>query len=346
MRTRLRRPRHRRTLIRLWRRASNSGLVLAALLGVGLAGERLRQFSAPITPPILAAPPALFPLAPGHRSQTRPLGESNRHNHVSPDELLAAVKARAARGDPRVPGVEVDRWILRLTTDPEMRSWMEDGLSRMGRYAPLIRESLDRNGQPADLLFLVVIESQFRPAAVSPAGATGLWQFMAGTGRMYDLEISTYVDERRDPIRSTEAAVRHLRDLHAEFRSWHLALAAYNAGSGRIDRAVRRHAGGRRGEETLYWQVRPHLPRETQRYVPLYLAAAEIARDPEAFGFRLHRLEPLRFTERWVDGGVPLDAVAREVGVTVESVRELNPHLIRGMTPPGRRWPVRIPPNA
>jgi transglycosylase-like protein with SLT domain len=343
----VRRPRHRRTLLQFWRRASSSGLVLAALLGVCLAAQRLQNRSTANTPTLPATPSVLRPVAVDHLDGTRPPGEAKRDSGVrSPDQLLAAVHARVARGDPGVPAVEVDRWILRLATDPGMRSWLEDGLSRMGRYAPLIRESLHRNGQPEDLLFLVVIESQFRPGAVSPAGATGMWQFMTGTGRQYDLEVSAYVDERRDPIRSTEAAVRHLRDLHAEFRSWHLALAAYNAGAGRIDRAVRLHAGGRRGEETLYWQVRPHLPRETQRYVPLYLAAAEIARNPEAFGFRLRRLEPLRFTETWVDGGVPLDAVARETGVTVESLRELNPHLIRGMTPPGRRWPVRVPPRA
>jgi soluble lytic murein transglycosylase-like protein len=281
--------------------------------------------------------------APGSREGHRRPG--SRDSVRTPEQLLAAIRERVARGDPKVPAVEVDRWILRLATDPDMRSWLEDGLTRMGRYAPLIRESLHRNGQPEDLLFLVVIESQFRPAAVSPAGATGMWQFMTGTGRLYDLEVSTYVDERRDPIRSTEAAVRHLRDLHAEFRSWHLALAAYNAGSGRIGRAIRLHAAGRRGEETLYWQVRPHLPRETQRYVPLYLAAAEIARDPEAFGFRPRHVEPLRFTETWVDGGVPLEDLARQAGVTVEALRELNPHLIRGMTPPGRRWPVRVPPR-
>lgn len=216
----------------------------------------------------------------------------------------------------------------------------------MTRYEPLIRATLRRHGLPEDLLYLVMVESEFRESAVSHAGATGMWQFMAGTGRLYDLEVSAYVDERRDPIRSTAAAVRHLRDLHKEFGSWHLALAAYNAGSGRVSRALARHVGGRRGDELLYWQVRPALPRETRQYVPLYLAAAEIARRPAAFGIHPRSQPVLAFREIWVDGGVPLGEVAAAFGESRDAVRNLNPHLIRGTTPPGRRWPVRIPASA
>jgi membrane-bound lytic murein transglycosylase D len=242
-----------------------------------------------------------------------------------------------------VPAVEVDRWILRLLSDAELRAGMDDALGRMSRYEPLIRETLRRNREPEELLYLVIVESEFRENAVSRAGAAGMWQFMAGTGRTYDLEVSEYVDERRDPIRSTEAAARHLADLHREFGSWHLALAAYNAGSGRVGALLRRYAGDQRGDEALYWRIRGHLPRETRDYVPLYLAAAEIARRPQAFGIHPRRLPPLTFSERWVPGGVALEAVARDVGVPVEALRQLNPHLIRGMTPPGRRWPVRVP---
>lgn len=257
---------------------------------------------------------------------------------------LAAIQGRARHAPRGTPAAEVDRWILRLATDPEMRAWMDDALTRMGRYEPLIRESLRRYSQPEDLIVVAVVESQFRPGAVSPAGATGLWQFMSGTGRLYQLEVSPFVDERRDPIRSTDAAVRHLRDLHAEFGSWHLALAAYNAGSGRVARALNGTGGGSDGGgEGRYWQIRPSLPRETRRYVPLFLAAAEIARHPKAYGFAPRHQEPLRFSEAQVPGGVTLESVARRFGVATADVLELNPHLVRQMTPPGRTWPVRLP---
>jgi type IV pilus assembly protein PilB len=177
----------------------------------------------------------------------------------------------------------------------------------------------------------VIVESQFRESATSHAGAAGMWQFMPGTGRLYGLEVSEYVDERRDPVRSTDAAVRHLGDLHRQFGSWHLALAAYNAGAGRVGRALRGSAG-RRADEVLYWRIRPRLPGETRRYVPLYLAAAEIARDPEAFGLRPRREPPLAFAEAWVPGGVALDEVARRHGVPPATLRQLNPHLVRDDT--------------
>lgn len=232
---------------------------------------------------------------------------------------------------------------MHYITHAGRRGRLEEALGRMGRYEGLISESLRRHGAPRELLYLPIIESEFLETATSPAGAAGIWQFMPGTARLYGLEVSTYVDERRDPVRSTDAAVRHLRDLYGQFGSWHLALAAYNAGSGRVDGALRRHAGARGGNDLLYWRVRPFLPRETRRYVPLYLAAAEIARDPEAAGLRTRPAAPLAFAEVWVAGGVPLEAVARERGLAPAALRQFNPHLVRGMTPPGRRWPVRIP---
>jgi soluble lytic murein transglycosylase-like protein len=331
-------------------RASEGGLVLAALLGVGVATWRLRTAAAaPTTAATIRAPrapterelPATFPYL--GRAAAPPAGSAQDPARPPADPLLAALRSRVRRGDSRVPAVAVDRWILRLLSDAELRAGMDDALGRMSRYEPLIRETLRRNGEPEELLYLVIVESEFRENAVSRAGAAGMWQFMTGTGRTYDLEVSEYVDERRDPIRSTEAAARHLADLHREFGSWHLALAAYNAGSGRVGALLRRYAWDQRGDEALYWRIRGHLPRETRDYVPLYLAAAEIARRPQAFGIHPRRLPPLTFSERWVPGGVALEAVARDVGAPVEALRQLNPHLIRGMTPPGRRWPVRVP---
>jgi len=327
------------------RRASSTALVAAAVATATAATSRVRA-STPVLAPVVAAT-AEHPLTGDPVQRLRPhsplpLPQTLRNPDV---DHLAAVRARAQGADPRAPAAEVDRWILRLATEPRFREGFEDALGRMTRYEPLIRQTLGRHGLPEELLYLVMVESEFREGAVSHAGATGMWQFMAGTGRRYDLEVSYYVDERRDPVRSTVAAARHLRDLHTEFGSWHLALAAYNAGSGRVGRALARHAPGRRGEEVLYWQIRPHLPRETQRYVPLYLAAAQIARRPRAFGFDPRPHPALEFDQVWVAGGVTLDSVARAVRAAPGSVQRLNPHLVRGTTPPGRRWPVRIPPR-
>ncbi len=140
------------------------------------------------------------------------------------------------------------------------------------------------------------------------------------------------MDERRDPVRATDAAARHLADLYRETGNWHAALAAYNAGLGR--------AAHTRG---AFWRRRASLPRETRLYVPRVLAAARVGRAPEATGLSARAATPLRFREVWVAGGTPLATVAAQAGVEPGEVLDLNPHLVRGMTPPGRRWPVRLP---
>lgn len=336
-----------RRLRRRWRRAGY-GLVLSALLVASLAAWRLRSASAATDPGLSVGAPHAFPAAARPHSRAggpaAPLRRAGSPAASAPGDALARLRARVARSRPGVPAAEVDRWILRFLTEPDRRAALEAGLGRMARYEPLVRETLRRHGQPEELLYLAIVESQFRNTAVSHAGAAGMWQFMPATGRLYELEVSEYVDERRDPVRGTDAAARHLRDLHRQFGSWHLALAAYNAGAGRVGRALRAGAAGQRGDEVLYWRIRPHLPAETRRYVPLYLAAAEIARDPEAFGLRPRREPPLAFAEVRVAGGVSLDEVARRHGVAPAAIRQLNPHLVRGTTPPGRPWPVRVPP--
>lgn len=147
-----------------------------------------------------------------------------------------------------------------------------------------------------------------------------------------------------DPVRSTDAAARYLAALHRDLGSWHLAAATYNAGQGRVGRVLERIAGRGRGDDVLYWMIRPYLPRETREYVPKLLAAARIGKDPEGFGFTpANATSPLAFREVWTEGGTTLAEVARRTGTAPAAVRALNPHLIREVTPPGRRWPVRIP---
>lgn len=246
----------------------------------------------------------------------------------APGTALAEARARLRRGG-RGPSAEVDRWAVRLSSD---KAGSHSALARYAVYRHLIEETLRKYRLPLDLAFVPWVESEWRNDTASVAGADGMWQFMPATGRGYGLEISTYVDERRDPIRATDAAARHMADLFRETGDWHAALAAYNAGLGRA-----RHTSD------AFWNRRHSLPSETRAYVPRILAAAQVGRDPEAWGLHPRARPPLRFREIPVDGGTSLDVVARRVGAEAAVVRALNPHLVRGITPPGRPWRVRIP---
>jgi soluble lytic murein transglycosylase-like protein len=261
----------------------------------------------------------------------------------APPRRAARAVGSPIPAEPGTPAAEVDRWVARLALD--QRAATRGALERMAAYRPLILHELDARGLPADLIHLALIESHFVTGATSSAGAVGIWQLMPATARAHGLEVSEWVDERRDPIRSTRAAVRHLEWLHRRFGSWHLALAAYNAGDARVG-GILRDAGSRAaGDDLLYWRAQPLLPAETRAYVPKLLAASRIARAPERYGFeRLEPRAPLRFREVQVQGGVDLAAVARAIGVDPEEVYALNPHLLRRATPPGRSWPVRVPP--
>jgi membrane-bound lytic murein transglycosylase D len=217
-------------------------------------------------------------------------------------------------------------------------------LERSGRYAPYIREQLRARGMPEDLVYLAFIESGFTPRAYSRAAASGLWQFIEETGERYGLEVTNYVDERRDPIESTRAALDYLQELHGTFGSWYLAAAAYNTGENRVARILRERVGGRTGDDELFWRIAAYLPRETRDYVPLMLAAGHIGKNPEQFGFaEVEYQAPLAFDTAWVPAQASLALVAQASGVEESVIRDLNPHLVRGVTPPGRAWAVRVP---
>lgn len=236
----------------------------------------------------------------------------------------------------------VEYWIrfLRTRNHERTRLWLE----RSGRYAPMIRRELRARGMPEDLVYLALIESGFSTRAYSRAHAVGIWQFIAETGRRYGLRITPYVDERRDPVAATRAALDYLQDLYRRFGSWYLAAAAYNTGENRVERILRQRVGGARGHDSLFWKIDQYLPRETRDYVPLMLAAAHIAKEPEKYGFRNLRYHaPLEFETVQVPGSVSLAAAAKAAGVGAEVVRDLNPHLVRAMTPPGQSWALRIP---
>ncbi|HEV8125658.1 MAG TPA: LysM peptidoglycan-binding domain-containing protein [Gemmatimonadales bacterium] len=225
-------------------------------------------------------------------------------------------------------------------------------LSRMPRYESLIRQSLAEQGLPGDLIYLALIESGFSNTAVSRARATGMWQFMRGTARMYGLRVDSWVDERRDPYRATWAAVRHLRDLRDRFGSVYLAAAAYNAGGGKVSRGLSRlpeEEDDSLNSDATFFRLADtrHLRQETRDYVPKLIAAALIAKEPGRYGFpsfgdSIH-VEPLTWDSLLVPDATGLDVVARLADTTVTFIRELNPMYLRLATPPGSRSIIRIP---
>ncbi|MGH9862274.1 MAG: LysM peptidoglycan-binding domain-containing protein [Candidatus Acidiferrales bacterium] len=214
---------------------------------------------------------------------------------------------------------------------PRGRRILETGLRRAGRYRELITSILDEEKVPRDLLYLAQAESAFQPHARSRARAVGLWQFVKYRAQEYGLTVNWWVDERRDPVKSTRAAARHLRDLYEQFGDWYLAMAAYNSGPQRVARALERA-----GSSADYWTLaeRRLLPRETRSYVPIVVAVTLAAKDPERFGTVVEPDPPLRFERVTVSKPTDLRRIAEVIGVDVGVLRELNPHLLRNVTPP------------
>ncbi len=210
---------------------------------------------------------------------------------------------------------------------------------RSARYLAMAREVFRTHGLPEDLVFTAMIESGFKPDAVSRMGAKGMWQFMAGTARRYGLRVDRWVDERLDPEKSTNAAAAYLRDLHDLFGSWPLAQAAYNAGEVKVARAIRQT--GSRDFWTLA-QSR-HLRRETKDFVPQIHAATMIGREPDRYGFEFDDLEPATVETVTVPPSTDLRRLADSAGLPLSTVRALNPTLVRAVTPPGRPWTLRVP---
>jgi membrane-bound lytic murein transglycosylase D len=218
-------------------------------------------------------------------------------------------------------------------------------LERMALYEGLVERELADRGLPASLKYLPIVESGYHDLAVSRAGATGLWQLMAPTASGLGLTVSPVVDDRRDAVASTRAALDYLQEMHGMFDSWFLALAAYNAGPGRIRGILNRGAPGREFlDDALYLDLRAQLPAETREFVPRFFAAARLARNPEAYGFgRPDGVAPLAFDEVMVPDATSLDVVAWAAGVEESAIRALNPHYLRGFTPVGEARPVRVP---
>ncbi len=257
-------------------------------------------------------------------------------------EQVAANTDLPAWDLPNLDHPRVDYWVERFTTDK--RGEFSRFLERSGRYVPMISEKLEEREMPQDLIYLAMIESGFNPKAYSHAHASGLWQFISETGRRYGLDINLAVDERNDPVKSTDAALDYLTYLHRRFGSWYLAAAGYNSGENRVGRIMRQVTGSERGSEDSYYRIWNRLPRETRDYVPLMVAAARIAKEPEKYGFdSVEIAEPMRFEEVTVPAATPLPAVAEAAGTTVAELRELNPHFKLNRTRNDMASAVRIP---
>jgi membrane-bound lytic murein transglycosylase D len=227
------------------------------------------------------------------------------------------------------------------------RATFSEWLSRGTRYEPMIRAKLQAAGLPGDLTYLALIESGYNAHAYSRAAAVGMWQMMTATAKGMGLRVDWWVDQRRDPVRSTDAAIRFLTYLHQQFGSLYLAAAAYNGGPGRVARGLSRYADkleGSTGEDVFFALAEEkYLRAETRDYVPKMIAAALIAKDPKHYGVMVEPRPVLEYDTVRVGPATPLSAVAKSAGVNVEDIRELNPHVLRGVTPPKDSFTVRVP---
>jgi membrane-bound lytic murein transglycosylase D len=239
----------------------------------------------------------------------------------------------------------VEFYVRRFTGSarPTIVSWMQRGL----RYEPMIRKTFRENGIPEDMYYLGLVESGYDSHAYSRAAAVGMWQFMTATARGVGLRVDWWVDERRDPMKSTRAAARFLSSLNEQFGSYYLAAAAYNGGPARISRGLTRYAddvGDSEGDDQFFALAETRaLRRETSNYVPQLIAAAAIGKEPWKYGIRLDPVAPYAYDSVLVPPATAVAALTLVTGTPIDSLRDHNPHLLRGATPPDAQTWVRVP---
>lgn len=298
------------------------------------------------------APPPKPAAAPPPPTQSSALSPQHSDYHKALEDAYAAILARehAPVAAPKVdvvaavsipiPEHKTIRGALAYFTT-ELKPSIQESLIRSAKYKKLIDSALDEAKLPKGLAYLPVIESAYTPTMTSRSGAHGIWQFMPDTAREYGLRVDWWVDERADPERSTRAAAAYLRDLYRQFNDWPLTLAAYNAGPGRIKRALDQN------NAATFWELLEAgaVPKETRGYVPTFYATLLIASDPKTYGFRLGEPKDLDGKRIAVEGPLSLRHVAEVANVDEAVLRELNPALRHGIAPPGRSE-LRVPVKA
>ena len=236
---------------------------------------------------------------------------------------------------PLVRNKQVDQFITYFTT-AKGRKQFSIWMKRYMEYKDLIIPILKQHKMPEELMILAMIESGLNPKAYSRANASGMWQFIYSTGKNYGLKRDWYVDERRDPVKATHAACEYLKDLNEQFDNWYLALAAYNCGAGRISRASKLH------QTYDFWQMHS-LPRESRNYIPYYLAAAIIAKDPDQYGFNIPESKPFSYEEVVLENSADLAVLSRVAGIKVKTLRKYNPELRQSATPADSPYLLKLP---
>ncbi len=307
----------------------------------------------PVAPSTEASPPpvASDPPVPLALPEVPPLVPSLPVEPVPSSEIPAPAQTTAAAepDDPmetidfNVPVVrtpKIDRHVQFFSL--RIRDRFEIWLGRLERHRPMVEQIFAEFNLPADLIFLSLVESGFSTNAVSRAKAVGPWQFIKSTAKTYGLRVDNWIDERRDPVKSTLAAAQYLRDLYQLFGSWPLAMAAYNAGERRVGRALIRA----RADD--FWDLTDTklLKRETREYVPRFLAAALIAKDPGRFGFQLPVQTPLQYEEVVLTRPVQLRMAAQAAGISYAELKALNPELRKDSTPPDPVYHLKVPPGS
>ncbi len=269
---------------------------------------------------------------------------SEKFTFLSPreadNERELVEKSEVKYGIPVVLNNQVLSYIKAFST--RLKPVIEASLNRGSKYEKLFKKIFREEGVPEDLYYLPIVESGYRTRALSHAKAKGIWQFMPGTARLEGLRVNWWVDERCDPEKATRAAARHLKRLHDYYHDWYLALAAYNAGQGKVDRSIRK------ARSRDFWKIARHrwiFRRETRNYVPGFLAAMVIGKNPEKYGFsNLKKAQPLSYDTVTVDSCTDLRVIAKLSGTTVNRIQELNPQLRRLTTPiTGKPFAVHIP---
>lgn len=314
------------------------------------ANENSGSLPQNISPPTIPSPPPDQLKASVSNPKAGPTSVSGAPTSISPSPAISQSKQgnlakitinnRPFMRIPDDPSIEWYKTYYQTAGRQHFKVW----LARSTKYLPFIKSVFRREGLPEDLAYLSLIESGFSPRAYSYSRASGLWQFMSWTGKKYGLKVNWWIDQRRDPVQSTYAAARYLKDLYNEFHSWSLALAAYNAGEGKVANAV-----AETGTKD-YWEIRntDALSNETKDYVPKYLAAMKIAKDPSRYGLGdIDYDDPLDFETVYVHHPTEVRTLAKSAGVTMSTFREYNPEFIRWATPPHvASIPVNIPKGA